>query len=360
MDPKTKFLSLTHADDTGLRESCRRIRFESRPSATKPRKLLVLVAAVIAMITSSTASAAPPTSTQLLTGLEGGSGSTVGPGGALYVTESAAGRISRVDPRTGKITTFASGLPKSIIGVGGTTDVAFIGGTAYALVTAVGSDVGGSDTVGIYRIDGPDSFTVVADIGAFALSNPPGFPIDVPTGVQYALEIYRGEFLVTDGHHNRVYRVTRNGEVSELIAFGNIVPTGLATRGNTVYMAEAGPIPHKPKDGKVVSFKSRSPRVTEVASGAPLLVDVEFDRGRDLFALSQGLFPRGGLPGAPAAPNTGSLVKVKRNGKFDLVVDGLDRPTSVEFIRNTAYVVTLTGEIWKVENPSNPPHGASH
>ena len=180
LDPKTKFLSLTHADDTGLRESRRRIRSESRPSATKPRMLLVLVAAVIAMITSSTASAAPPRATLLLSGLEGGSGSTVGPGGALYVTESNAGRISRVDPRTGEITTFASGLPKSIIGIGGTIDVAFIGGTAYALVTLVGPDVGGSDIVGIYRIDGPDSFTVVADIGAFALNNPPATSVRRP------------------------------------------------------------------------------------------------------------------------------------------------------------------------------------
>jgi hypothetical protein len=51
---------------------------------------------------------------------------------------------------------------------------------------------------------------------------------------------------------------------------------------------------------------------------------------------------------------------VNGDGGFDLVVGRLDRPTSVEFIRNTAYVVTLTGEIWKVENPSGPPHGASH
>ncbi len=34
-----------------------------------------------------------PTATLLATGLEGGSGSTVGPDGALYVTETAAGRI---------------------------------------------------------------------------------------------------------------------------------------------------------------------------------------------------------------------------------------------------------------------------
>ena len=176
------------------------------------------MAAAIGMIAPSAANAArpspAPTASQLSSGLAGGSGSTVGPGGALYVTESAAGRISRVDPRTGEVTTFASGLPKSIIGIGGTTDVAFIGGTAYALVTVVGPDVGGSDVVGIYRIDGPHSFTVVADIGAFALSHPPAFPVDIPTGVQYALETYRGGFLVTDGHHNRVYRVTRDGEVS--------------------------------------------------------------------------------------------------------------------------------------------------
>ena len=254
----------------------------------------MLAAALIAMMTPFAASPTPPSGepnpTQLVTGLEGGSGSTVGPDGALYVTEGAAGRISRVDPKTGEITTFASGLPTSIVGIGGAIDVAFIGKTAYVLVTLVGSDVGGSDIVGIYRVDGPDSFTVIADIGAFSVSNPPSTPFDVPTGVQYALETYRGGFLVTDGHHNRVLRVTLDGEVTELIAFGNIVPTGLAVTGNTVYMAEAGPVPHLPEDGKVVSFGPKSPTATEVASGARLLVDVEFGRGRTLYALSQGVW----------------------------------------------------------------------
>jgi hypothetical protein len=108
-----------------------------------------------------------------VTGLQGGSGSTIGPGGALYVTETAAGRITRVNPRTGATTTYATGLPKSIIGVGGAMDIAFIGGTAYVLVTLVGPDVGGSDVVGIYRVDGPHRFTVVANIGKFATNNPP-------------------------------------------------------------------------------------------------------------------------------------------------------------------------------------------
>jgi sugar lactone lactonase YvrE len=284
-------------------------------------------------------------------------GSTIGPDRALYVTETAAGKITRVDPKTGATTTYASGLPKSIIGLGGAMDIAFLGHTAYVLVTLVGPDVGGSDIDGIYRVDGPHRFTVVADIGQFATGHPPATPFDVPSGVQFALQPYRGGFLVTDGHHNRVYRVTLDGKVTELIAFGNIVPTGLAVRGNTIYMAEAGPVPHLPENGKVVSFGPKSTTaVTEVASGSPLLVDVEFGRGRTLYALSQGV-GSGGPPGSPALPNTGALVKVNGDGTFTVVTDGLDRPTSLEFIGTTAYVVTLGGEIWKIDGVSGPPYG---
>jgi sugar lactone lactonase YvrE len=301
-----------------------------------------------------------PNATLLVTGLEGVIGSTIGPDGALYVTEGAAGRITRVDPQTGDTTTFASGLPKAIVGLGGAMDVAFLGKTAYVLVTLVGPDVGGSDVVGIYRVDGPDSFTVVADIGEFNVHNPPTipFPFEARTGVQYALQTYRGGFLVTDGHLNRVLRVTRDGEITVLIAFDNIVPTGLTVSGNTVYMAEAGPAPHRPEDGKVVAFGPKSPTATEVASGASLLVDVEFGPRRRLYALSQGIFPVDGQEGSPALPNTGALVKVNRDGTFTVVIDGLNQPTSLEFIGNTAYVVTLTGEIWKIDGVSGPPYGS--
>jgi sugar lactone lactonase YvrE len=326
--------------------------------------VLMLAGALIAMITPSAASASPPSggprATLLVTGLEGAIGSTIGPDGALYVTEGTDGRITRVDPQTGDTTTFASGLPKKIVGIGGAIDVAFIGKTAYVLVTIVDSYVGGTDIDGIYRVDGPDSFTVIADIGKFSEKNPPNTPFGLPTGVQYALQTYRGGFLVTDGHHNRVLRVTLDGEVTELIAFDNIVPTGLAVSGNTVYVAEAGPVPHLPEAGKVVAFKPKSPIATEVASGAPLLVDVEFGPHHRLYALSQGDWA--GDPekdeGTPAQPNTGALVEVNRDGTFTVVIDGLDRPTSLEFIGNTAYVVTLTGEIWKIDGISSPPYGS--
>jgi sugar lactone lactonase YvrE len=285
----------------------------------------------------------------LVAGLKGGSGSTIGPDGALYVTESAAGRITRVDPRTGATTIYARGLPEMIgaVGFGGPVDLAFVGRTAYVLVTLVGPDVGGSDVVGLYRVEGPDRVTVVADIGAFSIAHPPPTDFFVPSGVQYALQPDRGGLLVTDGHHNRVLRVGRDGRISVLGAFGNIVPTGLEVRAGTIYVAEAGPVPHEPEDGKVVAFRPRSTQVREVASGSPLLVDVEFGPGHRLYALSQGV-GSGGPEGSPALPNTGALVKARRDGTFTVVIDRLNQPTSLEFIGKTAYVVTLGGEIWKI------------
>ena len=43
-----------------------------------------------------------------------------------------------MDPKTGEITTFASGLPTRVGRIGGAMDVAFIGRTAYVLITLVG------------------------------------------------------------------------------------------------------------------------------------------------------------------------------------------------------------------------------
>jgi len=298
----------------------------------------------------------PATARRLVTGLQGAFGSTVGPGGALFVAEPAAGRIARIDPQTGAVTTFASGLPANPGVGGGVFDVAFIGSTAYALVTLVTPEVGGSGVDGIYRVDGPNSFTIVADIGAFNRANPPETDFFVPTGVLFALEPYRGGFLVTDGHLNRVLYVTRDGEISVFRAFDNIVPTGLDVSGETVYLAEAGPLPHLPKDGKVVAFGPKSRTATEIASGARLAVDVEFGRGNTLFALSQGVW-HGVQAGEPALPNTGALMRVNGDGTLTTIIEGLNQPISLEIIKNTVYIVTLGGEIWTIDDIAGPPFG---
>ncbi len=342
------------------------------------RRALTVLVAVVAMVAAgvpSTASAKkppkPPGVHELATFAAPtcasgcGSGSTIGPDKALYVTDGPGGRVLRVDPETGAVTTFASGLPPAIpeVGIGGAIDVAFIGGTAYVLVTLVGPFFGQTDVVdGIYRIEKDGSATAIADIGAWSTSHPPATDFFVASGVQYALQKFRGGFVVTDGHHNRVLRVTRGGDVSQMIAFGNIVPTGLEVHGRTIYMGQAGPIPHLPQDGKVVRFTPKS-AATEVASGASLIVDVEFGLGRQLYALSQGIWDLPVIPeneGAPASPDTGRLLRVRKDGSFASVVEGLDRPTSLEFIGNTAFVITLTGKVIRIENVGRPPFGKSH
>jgi hypothetical protein len=322
---------------------------------------VALASTVAAPIAAATSGSHSPVVTTLATFGSGlASGSTVGPDRALYVTDPNAGSLLRVDRHTGTVSTVADGLPPQVLGIGGAMDVAFIGRTAYVLVTLVGGDIIGGPhigdaTVGIYRLEPDGTFSVLADIGTWSVGHPPSTDHFITTGVQYALQRYGRGFLVTDGHHNRVLHVGLDGAIDELITFDNIVPTGLDTLGPVVLMAEAGPIPHLPEDGKVVAFGPWAPTAFDIAGGASLLVDVEFGRGLDLYALSQGQWD-GVAEGSPAAPDTGRLVKLDRHGTLVPLDAGdgnelvLDRPTSLELIGNTAYVVGLTGTIVEIEN----------
>ena len=331
-----------------------------------PKRNMPFIAAALILLLPVSGRSDPPRCahgkpTLLASGLEGPIGMTIGPDRALYVAEGVAGRVSRIDPHTGEMTTFASGLPKRLAGfpVGGPIDLTFEGNTAYVLVTLVGPDVGGKNISGIYRVAGPDRFTVIANLGAWSAAHPPKIPFDAPGGLQFAIEPYGGGFLVSDSNHNRVLFVTldpcanfdptKTDNIKELIAFANVVPTGLAVSGHTIYVAEAGPDPHLPKDGKVVALDAITGEVTTIASGAPFLLDVEFGRGRDLYALSQGVFTCC-TPTDSALPNTGSLVKVNDDGGFTVVAEDLDRPASLQFIGKTAYFVSLAGEVWKIED----------
>ena len=303
--------------------------------------------------------AGAPTVQLLKSGLQGTIGATIGPDGALYVAEGAIGQITRVDTTTGAATPFATGLPGRFPGVplGGVMDVAFIGNKAYALVSVSPAKSG------IYEVvNGTVGAEPIADLGQFSLDNPPdgrGFEYFVPTGVQFALQPVHGGFLVSDGHHNRILKATLGGVVSEELTLGNVVPTGLEMRGNHVYIAEVGPVPVVGQPlpiGHVVEFDRNPPRsvprtssdVNQVAAGSTMVIDVEFGQG-GMYALSQGVPTVGIEPGDTSIPNTGRLLRVNGDGTFTVLVDGLNQPTSLDFVKDTAFVVGLQGQVWKIQ-----------
>jgi hypothetical protein len=341
-------------------------------------KLALAVTLMVALLApgvpaAATGESGTPRVTELASFVDGpcaddicGSGSTVGPDGALYVTDSTDGRIQRIDPWRGTVTTFADGLPLQIPGVvgGGVADIAFRGRTAYVLVNGVSefwTELIGSPNApaaeGIYRLDrvgsGTTRATLIADIYTWSEENPPQYPgFFVPGGYTYAMEPFGRGFLVTDGHHNRVLRVGLDGEISVFKDFAeNIVPTGLERVGRTVLVGQAGPVPHTPETGRVVALWRPGGRVVPLASGAPLLVDVEVGPRHRLYGLAQGDWPyegQEGKEGFPAAPNTGYLMLADRHGQFRSVVSGLDRPVTFEFIGKTAFVVTITGKVLRI------------
>ncbi len=329
--------------------------------------LSIAVAALAAAVAAPTVSADDRSSPVVTRLAEFGSddfvaGSTIGPDGALYVADGVAGAVLRIDRRSGEVTTFAEGLPRKAFpgaDIGGPIDIGFVGRRAYVLVTLVSGSIfdepfGDPQAKnGLYRIQPDGSNTLVLDLGQWSVDNPPGTAFFVDTGVHFAMERYQSGFLVTDGHHNRVLWTPRPGSVHEFATFGNVVPTGLERAFGHVFFTQMGPIPHRPEDGKVMALRAgREPR--EVASGASMLIDVERGPHGKLYALAQGQWDGVG-EGSRALPDTGRLLIVRRDGGLTPVKDGsgrelvLDRPTSMEFVGTTAYVVSVTGVVYRVD-----------
>ncbi|MDR7253086.1 hypothetical protein J2X46_002071 [Nocardioides sp. BE266] len=292
-----------------------------------------------------------------------GSGSTIGPDGALYVTHSLGGKLLRIDPDTGAATVVGRGLPTQIpgFGVGGPMDVSFIGDVAYVLVSVAGADAGGpDDLMGIYRLRKNGAFSVFADLGTWSRNHPPSDPDwFVGQGVQYSMDVWRGGFLVTDAHLGRVIRVNRNGRISELVGFGSTdaVPLGLEVVGDRIFLTLAGPIPHLPITAKIREVRPDGTSKVVARWGAGyrgnrgLILDAEQDGG-PMYGLLQGywnLEPTPANEGFPAKHRTGEIVVVRADGTFRTVVRKLDQPTSMELVGDVAYVVTYTGTILRIE-----------
>jgi hypothetical protein len=346
------------------------------------RKLFLATAAAAlvaaAMLTVGSAQDAAPTSGAVIASDLSATGAAIGPDGALYVPTGGTGgdqvldvppdfgaegevtfgltaTIVRIDPDTGDVTTEAENLPSVADNgqpLGVIADVEFNGSSLFFLLTGSANELGVEDWPnGVYRVtnNGTDA-SLVADISTFNDENPVDFDDAFPGGNPFALERRGSGFVVSDGNWNRLLSIASNGSIDILSEFENVVPTGLANGpSGAVLNTWFSPAPHLPGESHVVSVASPSGAVTELASGPASMIDVSIGPDGNTYVLQFSDFVED--ESAPPSP-TGRIYQLE-GSTLTLLVDGLVLPTSLNFSGDTAYVTTLIGDVWQIEDFSS-------
>ena len=313
-------------------------------------------------------------------------GSTIGPDGALYVplpgtggdeeltldpdiaAEVGAdkayvgltGSVVRIDPATGAQTTYADEIPSIAIGQAGpgegtgATDVTFMGDTLYVLTT------GSADVLGkpeypnaIYELQSDGSWDLFANISEYNLDNPADFPDAIPGGNPFAIETRGTGFVVADGNANRLLLVSSTGDISLIAQFDNVVPTGLEVPDDTgpVWNTWFSPEPHTADASFLQEVAVPGGAVTTVADGWAMMIDVEQTDDGAVYVLQFA----GESSDPDAEPPPGTLLRLADDGTLQPVVAGLPVATSLSFSGDTAFITSLTGQVWRVDNVNDLP-----
>ena len=345
-------------------------------------------------VTSSAHAAALLTPTVVATGLENPRGIRIGPDGRLYVAEGGlggsqstvgqctqvpdvgpylggfTGRISAVNVTTGARTTIVDNLPSSqtSAATGSLTssvaDVAFLHRTLYALIAGAGCSHGLAGTFNsIDRVSSGGIATPIVNLSEFQMANPVAHPNPgdfEPDGTWYSFQAVGNALYAVEPNHGEVDVVRPDGSISRLVDVsatqGHIVPTALAFDGQFVLGNLNTFTPGSQGNAKLFRLTMQG-KLIEIASGLTAVTGVAVHQGR-IYALEAftGFF-------APAPPvaNTGTVVRLARDGSWQTLVTGLSFPTAMTFgDRNTLYIsnkgflqpTNTSGEIVKVQIPN--------
>ena len=244
-----------------------------------------------------------PTVTIYATGFNNPRGLKFGPDGMLYVAEGGVGGtdstegectqvIPPIGPYTGSSTgsqisrvengvrvTFNDKFPSSqtsaLTGnlVSGVADIAWIGGTMYALTAGGGCSHGVlGHPNGVYRVNGNNTPTLVANLSAFYQSHPVANPEEddfEPDGTPYSMIASGGSLYVVEPNHGELDRVSTSGSISRVADIsatqGHIVPTAIAQRG-VFYIGNLNTFPIVPGSSKILRV-TLGGQVQTVATG---------------------------------------------------------------------------------------------
>lgn len=253
-----------------------------------------------------------------------------------YFGSPTGGRISRINPSSGKRITVVDNLPTSVGTNGdgskadalGPADVAFIGNTLYVLQAGAGCGHGvPSSTNGIYRINANGSHTMVADLGEWSVAHPGAHfePADyTPEGNWYSMTVAENNFYALEPNHGNFVKARLDGKiklVTDISASqGHIVPTSLDYKGNFF----VGSLGEFPIDGNSSIFKvTPSGNIKKIATGFSAIVGLVVDKKSNMYVLEL----TAGFP--YPTPGAGRIRKINPNGTVEDVISGLKLPTAM-------------------------------
>ena len=282
-------------------------------------------------------------------------------GADLVLTDLATGRVVRASA-DGNIQILHSGLPvgRDVLGERtGPYKVRVRDGRVF--VSQGWQDAGRAEIATDHAI-----FELTPDGGVRTLSNRLWNPYDFEWGGD--------AWYVADAAQNALMRLAPGGSLSIVYAFPDLVqrrtdlrflsptefksdepyaldavPTGIALRGERVFVALFGGFPFIAGSGRIVSLpKTGGAGARLELDGLDAPVDIAFDAKGRLLVLEMGRF---GLASATFRPGTGRLSRLDLvRGEREVLLEGLSRPVTVVPVADGAYVVVQSsGGILRLE-----------